>query len=250
VLWEATDEWNATGKPFAVSMGGVAASGGYYVSSSADRIFAEAGTITGSIGVVGMKFVIGEALDKIGITIHSTQRGKNAGAMSMTHGFTEDEAKRVKESMAAVYTTFKKRVTDGRGKALKGDLEPLAGGKVYSGKDALAIGLVDELGGLHEAVAWVTKEAKLETPEVRLVPEPKSGLEGLFSPKKDKGDDEVIRAAAAPDAAVRLQAMLKNSALLETLPLPARSSILKMVGRIEAFQETQVLMLGPDFDLH
>jgi protease-4 len=249
VLWEATDEWNATGKPFAVSMGGVAASGGYYVSAGADRIFAEAGTITGSIGVVGMKFVVGEAMEKIGVTTHTTQRGKNAAAQSMMRGFSEDEARLVRESMAAVYDTFKKRVTDGRGKALKGDLESLAGGRVYSGKDALDIGLVDELGGLHEALAWVTREAKLEKPDVKLLPEPKSGLEGLFAPEDKKEEDEIIRASVGPDSATRLRALLNHSGILETLPAPAQAAVSRLAARLQAFQKTQVLLLGPDFNL-
>ncbi len=248
VLWEATEEWNATGKPFVVSMGGVAASGGYYISSSADRIFAEAGTITGSIGVIGMKFVVGEAMEKMGISTHTTQRGKNAGAMSITRGFSEDEAKLVKESMTEVYKTFKKRVIDGRGKTLKGDLESLAGGRVYSGKDALDVGLIDEIGGLHEAIAWVEKEAKLESPEVKLVPEPKSGLEGLFARPDHKGD-EIIRATITPKTAARLQAMLKTSGLLETLPHSARSQVTKLAARLEAFQKTELLLLGPDIDI-
>ena len=250
VLWEATDEWNATGKPFIVSMGGVAASGGYYVSSSADRIFAESGTITGSIGVVGMKFVIGEALEKIGITTHTIQRGKNAGAMSMMRGFSEDEAKRVRDSMTEVYGTFKKRVADGRGKALKGDLESLAGGRVYSGKDALEIGLIDELGGLQQAINYAAKEAKLVKPEVKLLPEPKGGLEGLFSPPDAENDDEeIIRASVAPDAAAKIRATLKSTGVLETLPEPARAAVSKLASRMNAFRKTQVLLLAPDFDL-
>lgn len=248
VLWEATKVWNETGKPFVVSMGGVAASGGYYVSSGANRIFAEAGTITGSIGVVGMKFVVGEAMEKIGITTHATQRGKNAGVTSMMRGFSEDEAKQVKESMAAVYETFKKRVVDGRGKALKGDLETLAGGRVYSGKDALAIGLVDELGGLHEALAWASNAAKLEKPEFKLVPEPKSGLEGMFAPEDKKDDDEIIRATVKSNAASALQSMLKSSNLLDTLPGPARAAVGRLVSRMDAFQKTQVLLIGPDLN--
>ena len=250
VLWEATDEWNATGKPFIVSMGGVAASGGYYVSSSADRIFAESGTITGSIGVVGMKFVIGEALEKIGITTHTIQRGKNAGAMSMMRGFSEDEAKRVRDSMTEVYGVFKKRVADGRGKALKGDLESLAGGRVYSGKDALEIGLVDELGGLQQAINYAAKEAKLVKPEVKLLPEPKGGLEGLFSPPDAENDDEeIIRASIAPDAAAKIRAILKSTGVLETLPEPARAAVSKLASRMNAFRKTQVLLLAPNFDL-
>lgn len=250
VLWEATDEWNATGKPFVVSMGGVAASGGYYVSSSANRIFAEAGTITGSIGVVGMKFVIGEALEKIGITTHTIQRGKNAGAMSMIRGFSEGEAKQVRDSMTEVYATFKKRVADGRGKALKGDLESLAGGRVYSGQDALDIGLVDEIGGLQQAINHAAQVAKLEKPEVKLLPEPKSGLEGLFvKPDEEDDDDEIIRASVAPDSTLKIQALLKSTGVMETLPEPARAAVSKLAARMAAFRKTQVLLLAPDFDL-
>jgi len=249
VLWEATDEWKATGKPFVVSMGGVAASGGYYVSSGADKIFAEAGTITGSIGVVGMKFVVGDAMDKLGITTHTIQRGRNAGAMSMTRGFSEEEAKIVRDSMAEVYTTFKKRVTDGRGKALKGDLEPLAGGRVYSGKQALEIGLVDEIGGLHDAIAHAAKEAKMEKPEVKLLPEPKSGLEGLFAKPDKDDDDEIIRASTKPAASTRLKAALKQSGVTATLPEPARSALNRLASRLDSFQNTQILLIGPDFEL-
>jgi protease IV len=249
VLWEATDEWKSTGKPFIVSMGGVAASGGYYVSSSADRIFAEAGTITGSIGVVGMKFVIGEAMEKIGITTHTIQRGKNAGAMSMMHGFSEDEAKLMRESMTEVYGTFKKRVADGRGKALKGDLESLAGGRVYSGRDALDIGLVDEIGGLHQAINYAAKEAKMVKPEMKLLPEPKSGLEGLFASPSSEDDDEIIRASVRTDASMKIRTMMKVTGLLENLPEPARAAVSKLASRMDAFRKTQVLLLAPDLDL-
>jgi protease IV len=249
VLWEAADEWKATGKPFVVSMGGVAASGGYYVACGADRIFAEAGTITGSIGVVGMKFVVGGAMEKLGITTHSTQRGKNAGAMSMMRAFTPEEAGLVRKSMEDVYATFKKRVTDGRRKALKGDLEPLAGGRVYSGTQALGIGLVDEIGGLTEAIAHASKAAKLKDPDVRLLPAPKAALDGLFS-KPEKEDDEMIRATRADAGAAGLLRSLKNTGLLEALPAPTRSALSKAISRIEAFSETRVLMLGPEINLN
>lgn len=249
ILWEATDEWKATGKPFIVSMGGVAASGGYYVASGADRIFAEAGTITGSIGVVGMKFVVAEAMDKLGIATHATQRGKNAGAMSMTQGFSEEEAALVRNSMLEVYGVFKKRVTDGRGDALKGDLESLAGGRVYSGKQALEIGLVDEMGGLQEAIAYASEQAKLDKPDVKLLPEPKSGLEGIFATPEKKQDDEVIRASTAPSASARLEAAMKLYGITDALPQPARSAVTRLASRLEAFQNTRILLIGPDFDL-
>jgi protease IV len=249
VLWEATDEWKASGRPFVVSMGGVAASGGYYVSAGADRIFAENGTITGSIGVVGMKFVVGGAMEKLGITSHNTQRGKNAGVNTMTRGFSEEEAKIMRESMLKTYATFKKRVTDGRGKALKGDLEPLAGGRVYSGAQALEIGLVDEIGGLHEAIAHATTAAKLEAPEIKLLPEPKSGLEGMFAKEEKKKDDEIIRASVKSGPAARLRASLLRNGLIDGLPLPARAAVSRLIERMEAFEKPQVLMIAPDIEL-
>jgi len=249
VLWEATDEWKSTGRPFVVSMGGVAASGGYYVASGADRIFAEAGTITGSIGVVGMKFVVSGAMEKLGIATHSTQRGKSAGAMSMTRGFTEEETRIMKESMLKTYGTFKKRVTDGRGKSLKGDLEPLAGGRVYSGAQALEIGLIDQIGGLHDAIAHATAAAKLENPEVMLVPEAKSGIEGLFAKPEKKKDDEIIRASAGPTASAKLRALLLDNGITAPLPESAKSAVSRLAARVEAFQKPQVLLIAPDFQL-
>ncbi len=249
VLWEATDEWKATGRPFAVSMGGVAASGGYYVSSDAARIFAEPGTVTGSIGVVGMKFVAGDALAKIGVTTHATKRGRHADLATMVRPYNDEERKLIRKSMLDVYGTFKKRVTDGRGARLKKDLEQIAGGRVFTGEQALEIGLVDELGGLTEAVAWVAKEAKLDPSCAVLRPAPKSPLEGLFSQKK-KDDDEIIRAAAAETGlAIRLRAMIAASGLAETLPPRARLGLERLANRLSTFAKPQVLMLGPDIEI-
>lgn len=249
VLWEAIDEWKQSKRPFVVSMGGVAASGGYYVSSPADRIFAEPGTITGSIGVVGMKFVIDGAMEKLGITAHSTQRGKLAGSMSMTRSFSPEEAETVRKSMAGVYETFKKRVTEGRGRALKGELESLAGGRVYSGKDALEVGLVDELGGLSDAIIDVKKRVNLPKLEVRFLPEPKSMLEGMFAkPEKDQG--EIVRAGTATvDSGASMRALLESAGILNSIPAPARQSVSRLASRLEAFQNCKVLMLGPDVDV-
>jgi protease-4 len=248
VLWEAADEWKATGKPFAVSMGGVAASGGYYVSAGADRIFAESGTITGSIGVVGMKFVIGGALEKLGITTHTTQRGKNAGVESMVRAYTPEEAALIRQSMTQVYSTFKKRVEDGRKERLKGELEPLAGGRVYSGEKAKDIGLVDEIGGLDEAIAWVAKAVNLEGAEAKLLPEPKSAIEGLFvkDDPSDFDEDEILKAGARSSATLKLRQTLRQSGVIEALPAPARASLERLAARMNAFQRSEILLLGPD----
>jgi protease-4 len=249
VLWEATAEWKKTNRPFVVSMGEVAASGGYYVSSGAEKIFAEPGTITGSIGVVGMKMVVGGALEKLGITTSVTQRGKNAGAMSMYHPYTEEETKLIRDSMLSVYGTFKKRVQDGRNTKLKGDLESLAGGRVYTGVRGLAIGLVDEIGGLEEAIAYAADKAGLDEADSRLVPEPKSLLEGLFSKPDKNDDDSVVRMGRVQSPIAQAMAGSIEGLQLATLPRPMREAVQHVLKRIEACEHSAIQMIGPDISI-
>ncbi|TAG10472.1 MAG: signal peptide peptidase SppA [Verrucomicrobia bacterium] len=249
VLWEATDEWNATKKPFVVSMGGVAASGGYYISSAANRIFAEASTITGSIGVIGIKFVIKDAMEKIGITTHRTQRGKFAAIMSPFESFSTEEAAAVRESMQAVYQTFKQRIIDGRGKALKKELESIAGGRVFTGEDALEVGLVDEIGGLDTAIAYLKNKTGMKEPIVRLCPPPMSGLEGLFTKPDADDDDELIRAGTDRPAHLKLKSWLGAHPASMILPQEVIGQMLKIVTRIDQFSNDRVLLLGPSFDV-
>lgn len=248
VLWEVTDEWKASGRPFAVSMGGVAASGGYYVSAGADRIFAEAGTITGSIGVVGMKMVMGEALEKLGITTHTIQRGKHADAMSITRPFNEEEKTLVRNSMLEIYGTFKKRITDGRGNRLKGDLESMAGGRVYTGSRALELGLVDELGGLADAIAWAAEEAGVDGDSVKLRPEPKSALEGMFAGPEKKGEDEIVRMDAPAAASSAVRKMVRELGFSQ-LPENVRRQVGRALQRLDAISESGVQLIGPDLEL-
>ncbi|MGB1128612.1 MAG: signal peptide peptidase SppA [Haloferula sp.] len=248
VLWEVTDEWKASGRPFAVSMGGVAASGGYYVSAGADRIFAEAGTITGSIGVVGMKMVMGEALEKLGITTHTIQRGKHADAMSITRPFNEEEKTLVRNSMLEIYGTFKKRITDGRGNRLKGDLESMAGGRVYTGSRALELGLVDELGGLADAIAWTAEEAGVDGDSVKLRPEPKSALEGMFAGPEKKGEDEIVRMDAPAAASSAVRKMVRELGFSQ-LPENVRRQVGRALQRLDAISESGVQLIGPDLEL-
>lgn len=246
VLWEATDEWKASGRPFVVSMGGVAASGGYYISSSADRIFAEGGTITGSIGVVGMKMVLGGAMEKWGITSHSTQRGKNAGLHSNSRPFSPEEAALVRDSMLQTYGTFKKRIEDGRGARLKGELESMAGGRVFTGLQALELGLVDEIGGLGEAIAHVAGVCDMDADAIKLLPEPKSMLEALFDePEKPEAGDIVRMGATVSPVAEAIQATL-NGGRLAALPKPAREAVADLFEHIESCEDGTVQMIGPD----
>lgn len=248
VLWEATAEFKATGKPFVVSMGGVAASGGYYVAAAADRIFAEEGTVTGSIGVVGMKIALGGGMGKLGITAHEMKRGRHADLMNSNRPFSEEEEALVRKSMRAIYGTFKQRVLDGRGNRLKGDLEAMAGGRVYDGKRALELGLVDEIGGLYEAVSHVAVQAGLDHNELLLLPEPQDPFSALFAPPAaDRENDEFIRMSQPPTAASELQSYLASQPFVRVLDDSKRAALAEFVSRLEAFQNERVLLLAPHF---
>src|SRR5262249_8974166 len=128
-------------KPFVVSMGDVAASGGYYIAMGADRIFADAGTITGSIGVVGGQNAPGGTYSKIGITTDIISRGKNSGVLSTTTTFTDSERESMQRLLNDIYAQFTAKAAQGR-KMPQEKLEKLARGRVYTGSGALKIGLV------------------------------------------------------------------------------------------------------------
>jgi protease-4 len=147
-------------KPVVVSMGDVAASGGYYVAAAADSVLAEAATITGSIGVVGGKLHIEGLLARLGIATEAVERGVRAGLLSVGRGFTPDERAVVRREMESVYGDFLDRVAEGRGLERR-TVERLARGRLWSGLRARELGLVDALGGPLEAVREARRLAGL-----------------------------------------------------------------------------------------
>ncbi len=148
-------------KPLIVSMGDVAASGGYYIAVPAHAIVAQPGTLTGSIGVVTGKFALGGALDKIGVGTGVVSDGKYADIYSPFRPFSPDERSRMEEQMQATYDLFLKRVADGR-KTTREKVDAIAQGRVWTGRQALERGLVDELGGLDLAIRLAKERAKLD----------------------------------------------------------------------------------------
>jgi protease-4 len=150
-IWEATLRAKKTGKPLVVSMGDLAASGGYYIAANADTIVAEPGTLTGSIGVVGGKFAIGGLSDKLGISWDSVQIGANAGLSSLTQDYSPEGYARLQKLLDDFYAGFKGRVAQGR-KFDAAKIESLAKGRVWTGEEARANGLVDALGGFDVAL--------------------------------------------------------------------------------------------------
>ncbi|RGA05724.1 signal peptide peptidase SppA [Microbispora triticiradicis] len=161
-IWREVVLARESGKPVIVSMGDLAASGGYFVSMAADVIVAQPGTLTGSIGVFGGKPVVGELLGRLGVVTESVAEGANAGMFSPTTAFSETQWERVNAWLDRIYDDFVGKVADGRGLSRERAHE-LARGRVWTGADARAAGLADELGGLEDALALARRRAGLAT---------------------------------------------------------------------------------------
>ncbi len=169
-------------KPVIASMGDVAASGGYYVSMGCDAIVAHPGTITGSIGVFAGKFALRGLYDKLGITEEILTRGQHADLFSLYRPWSEPEREKVRHLAEGFYTDFVAKVAQSRGKSPE-EIHAVAQGRVWTGRDAMASGLVDTLGGFDVAIELAKEKAKIaKTQEVELVllPEPKGLLETLL----------------------------------------------------------------------
>jgi protease-4 len=169
-IWREVVRARAGGKPVVASMGDVAASGGYYISMAADEIVAQPGTITGSIGVLTGKPVLGEALGRAGVTSDLISHGAHAAMFSQLRPFSDSEWALVNDWLDHIYADFTGKVAAGRGMTAA-QVHEVAKGRVWTGADALARGLVDELGGLDRAAAVARRRAGLPaTAPLRVYP--------------------------------------------------------------------------------
>lgn len=168
-IWREVQLTNKV-KKVIVSMGDVAASGGYYVAAPAYKIFAEPTTITGSIGVFGMIPYTGKMFENyLGITFDRASTNAHAG-MSLNRKLTPKELESIQNEVDEIYDQFLGRVAEGR-KLTKEQVNEVARGRVWTGFDAKKIGLIDELGGLNEAIAFAAKEAKIQEPKIQYYPQ-------------------------------------------------------------------------------
>ena len=151
-ILQALKKARSSGKPIVVSMGSVAASGGYYIALAADRIVAEPGTLTGSIGVLWGKIAVGKTMDMAGVASRELGVGKNALFLSGVTPWDENQLAEVNEQADIVYADFTRKVAEGRKMPL-GRVQELARGRVWTGADAKERGLIDDLGGFWTAVA-------------------------------------------------------------------------------------------------
>ena len=159
-IWREVCRVREEGKPVVVSMGSAAASGGYYVACPADVIVALPATLTGSIGVYGGKMVVSELLDRLGLTTGTVSHGDRSLMFSPRRHFSDEERERLAATIDAIYDDFVAKVARGRGRSVA-EIETIARGRVWTGSDAVGIGLVDELGGLRDAVRIARSRAGL-----------------------------------------------------------------------------------------
>lgn len=180
ILREA--ELLARKKPLVISMSDLAASGGYWMSMAAQKIFAWPETITGSIGVYGGKFVLKGLYDKLGIDKEIVRTSEFAGMYSDYRPFSDREKQKIMAEMKKIYADFLNKVAGNR-KMTPAEVEPIARGRVWSGQAALGLRLIDGLGGLNEALAEAKKLARIPLAEkigVRIYPQKKSFWDMLF----------------------------------------------------------------------
>ena len=188
-------------KPVVISMGGMAASGGYYISCGANKIFAEPSTLTGSIGIFGMVPDATELLnEKLGLHFDVVKTNKYAdfGAPSvygmLGRPFTGDESAMMQGIVEKGYDLFVSRVADGRGIS-KDSVDAIGQGRVWTGEQALKIGLVDQLGNLKDAIAEAAQLAELEKYSVDTYPAPANFLEQLMNQKQESYYDAHLKAS-------------------------------------------------------
>ncbi|MBM4027275.1 MAG: signal peptide peptidase SppA [Planctomycetes bacterium] len=236
-------------KPLIVSMGNVAGSGGYYVSCGADAIFADEATITASIGVVGGKLVTTDLWNRLGINWVSHQRGANADLLSSARPFDERQRQVLHDYMQQVYDVFKGHVTRGREGKLRKPIDEIAGGRVFTGKQALDLGLVDQIGGLQQAVEYAAAKVSLRDYDIRVVPEPKdffTQLMGDFSGDGERPTDIQLSGIGSlltghPTLGPVLDLLRKTE--------PQRARVLSQaLQRIELLRRESVILMMP-FDM-
>ncbi len=197
-------------KPVIVSMGDVAASGGYYIAAPATTIFAEPTTITGSIGVFGVIPFTGNLLEnKLGLTFDRAATNKHA-IMTSNRKLTEEELTVIQESVDDIYLLFKQRVADGRGMTLE-QVNVIARGRVWTGRDALRVGLVDELGGLKDAIAFAAKKAGINDVKTLYYPNVKEDKIGELLEMLNNGEMEAsLSTEALPKSIMEYYTQLKK----------------------------------------
>jgi protease-4 len=226
-IWQMLKEADKT-EPVTVSMGRMAASGGYYISCAGRTITADPCTITGSIGVVGGKFVLRGLFDKVGLSVEPFEHGKHAGLFSAVSPFTAEEKEYVQGLMTDTYKIFTGRVMTSRGDKVK-KIEDVAQGRLFDGPAAKAAGLVDNVGSLSDTIAAAAMDAKIaDHYQVLVYPEAKT-----FA--------DILRQSFGIDSKVPLDAQVALSAL----PAEYREQAMNLLDLMPTLAREKVLLTAP-----
>lgn len=230
-------------KPLIVSMGNVAGSGGYYVTCAADMIFASPSTITASIGVLGGKIVTTGMWDKLGINWQPHQRGDMAGMLSTASAFTPQERAKMRHYLDSTYRIFKGHVESSREGKLTKPIDQMAGGRVYTGRQALELGLVDKLGGLEDSIKYAADQAGIGDYDIRVIPEPPTIFD-IFAQRSDK---DTISMATGGTFSLLDQPMIRAALPMLAKTDPLRfEALLHALQRIELIHDEGVVMMMPE----
>jgi protease-4 len=235
VIWQSLRRC-AGKKPVVVSVGSMAASGGYYIASAADTIYADAGAIVGSIGVVGGKFVYGDLAEKLGVTTESFSRGRNADLFSSTKTFDEKQKVLVRNWMTETYEQFLDRIRTTRRQKIR-NLDEVARGRIFGAKQGRDLGLIDEIGGLEDAIADAAKRAGLSDGgyDVRSLPQPKT-LADFFG-----GGSSEARTPIRPEVNLSVDAL----SFMKLLDPATRRMVGQQLTTLTLFQRHPVQLVAP-----
>jgi protease-4 len=234
VMWQAARHLSGK-KPLIISVGSMAASGGYYLASAGDYIIADPAAIVGSIGVVGGKFVIHDLYEKLGINTETFSRGANAGLFSMDQPFSDRQRRMVTSWMHGTYDQFTQRVMTTRTGKIK-DIDQVARGRIFTAKQAIDLGMVDALGGIDDALVYAAKKADLQDGQydIRVLPAPHTLL-------------DMLGMGQQPQAAFAFKPKIELSpdSILNLLPVSARALLMRQLQTVRLIEQRPVVLVSP-----
>ena len=235
VMWQALRR-AAKEKPVVISIGSMAASGGYYLASAGDYVYADPSAIVGSIGVVGGKFVLKDLFEKVGLGTEAFSKGRNAQLFSSNARFTDRQKRMVRNWMQTTYDQFTQRVMSTRGEKIK-DIDKVARGRIFLAKQAKELGMVDELGGTQAAIAHAAMRVSLEPGQydVQVMPAPKTLADLIL------GGGGETAFPFKPNVNVTISA----DSLLHALAPSARKLIGRHIQAAQLLQDRPVMLISP-----
>lgn len=225
-IGEALDYFQSKGKPLAVSMGDYAASGGYWISCHANRIFADPLTVTGSIGIFGLIPNVQGLTDKLGVNFEMVSTNPQSAFPSLFKSMNPEQLAGMQEMVEAGYDQFVGRVAAGR-KMTEAKVRKIGEGRVWDAVTALKIGLVDQLGGLQDAVDWVAQDLNIENYGIVRYPQFENSMWDFLPQFFEMQGKESIRMAVAPDMMPQLFRFCMK--ILERDPVQARMPEMKVI---------------------